>query len=290
MNNPMVVPCSDWEEKLTAIHPGDLLPAEREALNRHVAFCPACASVLAEYQEMDALIRRSLTTSHSLELPKDFAIGKKQRGGTERPGKHPISLGSIPLPHEQFSEEGPQVLTRSWDSQNSYETVESPMTRSMRIKSTRTAQSSYRRLSPAEARDTYVNSSYYAVRIRAQCLSQYTEVLPDELLSAEVLVEVQVGQVLLNLFELVTMKDVSLRFFSASPMERRRCSIQVNAQCQSSFDSLQPQVLERMELTIEDAISGILLELFGVVIIDEVSISAFMGREAGKNVTHFKSA
>lgn len=288
MRNPMVVPCSDWEEKLTATHPDDLLPAEREALNRHVASCPVCATVLTEYQEMDALIRHSLTTKHPLKLPNDFAIGRKMKVETERPGNHPMNLERGSSLHEQCSEGRPQELTQSRENQNPFEAALSP--RSIHIKSTRSTQSSHRRSSPASGGDTYVNSSHYSVRIYAQCLSQYTEVLSDELLGAEVLVEVQMGQVLLNLFELVIIEDVNLRFLPAAPMKQKRYSIQVNARCQSSFHALEPQVLERMELTVEDAISGILLELFGVVIVDEVSINSFTGREAGKNDTQFKSA
>lgn len=288
MRNPMVVACSDWEEKLTATHPDDLLPAEREVLNRHVASCPVCATVLTEYQEMDALIHNSLTTKHPLKLPNDFAIGRKMKVETERPGNHPMNLESGSSLHEQCSEGRPQELTQSRDNQNPFEAALSP--RSIRIKSTRSTQSSHRRSSPASGGDTYVNSSQYSVRIYAQCLSQYTEVLSDELLGAEVLVEVQVGQVLLNLFELVTIEDVNLRFLPAEPMKQKRCAIQVNARCQSSFYELQPQVLAQMELTVEDAVSGILLELFGIAMVDEVTISSSMEHEVTQHDSHFKSA
>src|SRR5947209_20009842 len=86
MRNSMAVPCADWEEKLAAIHPNDLLPAEREALNRHILSCSACASVLADDREMHTLIRRSLATERSLELPKDFAARRRQKEGTEQHG------------------------------------------------------------------------------------------------------------------------------------------------------------------------------------------------------------
>src|SRR5713101_2836541 len=94
MGNQMIVPCSDWEKKLAATHPDDLLPIERQALSWHVASCPACATVLTEYQEMDSLIRRSLTIEHPLDLPKDFARGRRQAGRTTKLEKRQISLGS----------------------------------------------------------------------------------------------------------------------------------------------------------------------------------------------------
>jgi hypothetical protein len=234
MRNSMAVPCDDWEEKLAAIHPNDLLPAEREALSRHILSCSACASVLAEYREMNTLIRRSLTSERPLELPKDFAVRRRQK---ERTGQY------------------------GWRW----------------IKSTLATHSSLHRSSPALAGNTAVqySSPYYSVCILAQCLSQYTEVLFDtnEQLRAEVLIEVCVDQVLRSLFEAVTMVQAHLHFFPASLKKQQRYSIQVNAQCRSSSLPPHPHTLERMELTVEEAISGILPEFFGALIIDEVSIS-----------------
>src|SRR2546428_4373897 len=56
MDHPMYTPCAEWEEKLAATHPDDLSPSDRVALDMHVASCPACATVRAEYQAIDALI------------------------------------------------------------------------------------------------------------------------------------------------------------------------------------------------------------------------------------------
>jgi hypothetical protein len=287
MRNPVVIPCSDWEEKLAAIHPDDLLPAEWEACNRHIASCPACATVLTEYREMEARIRRSLTAKHPLELPKDFATG---RGETERRGKHAISLGSSAPLQKQYSQADSQGLTRLRESQSRSRAECSPRLSSLRAESTATAQSSSQRSFPAPAGGTYPGSLYFAVRILAQCLSQYTEVLPDELLGAEVLVEVHVGEVLLNLFESVIVEGVNLRFFPAPPMGRQLCSIQVNARCQGSSSPLPLQALKSMELTVEETVSGIFLELFGVVKVDEVSIRCFTEDEVERENAHFKSA
>jgi len=56
MNHLLYTPCVEWQEKLAATHPDDLSPSHREALERHVASCPACAAVRAEYQAIDALL------------------------------------------------------------------------------------------------------------------------------------------------------------------------------------------------------------------------------------------
>lgn len=68
MKDPKIIACANWEAKLIATHPNDLSPAEREEFNLHVASCPSCASVLAEYQEMDSLIRSSLISDRPLEF------------------------------------------------------------------------------------------------------------------------------------------------------------------------------------------------------------------------------
>ena len=49
-------PCAHWAELLEA-HPEHLSPAERAALDEHIATCPACAAVRADNQHMDAGIR-----------------------------------------------------------------------------------------------------------------------------------------------------------------------------------------------------------------------------------------
>ncbi len=56
MNHSMEILCIVWWEKLAATHPDDLFPSEQQALERHVASCPACAAVRAEYQVIDALL------------------------------------------------------------------------------------------------------------------------------------------------------------------------------------------------------------------------------------------
>ena len=61
-----------WEEKLATLCPDDLLSAEREALDGHVATCPFCAALLAEYRQLDTLLRNTLIPKRSLGLEKIF--------------------------------------------------------------------------------------------------------------------------------------------------------------------------------------------------------------------------
>ena len=49
-------PCAHWAEFLDA-RPEHLAPADRAALDAHIATCPACAAVRADNQDMDARIR-----------------------------------------------------------------------------------------------------------------------------------------------------------------------------------------------------------------------------------------
>lgn len=79
MKSPMFQPCAEWAEKLVATHPDDLSPTEWAALEAHIAQCPACAAVRAEYRLMDDLIRNypvreALVHSPSLPpLPRQLA-------------------------------------------------------------------------------------------------------------------------------------------------------------------------------------------------------------------------
>src|SRR5215469_9106409 len=67
-----VPPCERWASLLAA-QPGDLTAAERAALEGHVATCPACAIVRAEYQRMDALIRGLPAPAAFSEIPPRLA-------------------------------------------------------------------------------------------------------------------------------------------------------------------------------------------------------------------------
>jgi DNA-directed RNA polymerase specialized sigma24 family protein len=56
MNRLPYTPCAQWVEQLAATHPDDLSPFERDALDTHVASCPACTAVRAENHAIDMLM------------------------------------------------------------------------------------------------------------------------------------------------------------------------------------------------------------------------------------------
>jgi Tol biopolymer transport system component len=62
-------PCSAWAKKLAIVHYGDLAPAERTALQTHVATCRACAATLADYHAMDAAILALPAVMPLAEMP-----------------------------------------------------------------------------------------------------------------------------------------------------------------------------------------------------------------------------
>jgi PQQ enzyme repeat len=56
MKDTMLMPCSDWSDKLAVRKPEDLSPSARLALNEHMEICPACASVYSAYHFMELSI------------------------------------------------------------------------------------------------------------------------------------------------------------------------------------------------------------------------------------------
>lgn len=63
MRNEILMPCTEWAEKLAARHPEDISPSDRITLNNHIASCEACAAVHAAYREMEINICGLPTTS-----------------------------------------------------------------------------------------------------------------------------------------------------------------------------------------------------------------------------------
>jgi Putative zinc-finger len=62
-------PCQEWRLKLAATHPADLEPAERAALEAHLATCAACAAVAAAYARLDAAVQRLPAPAPLEDLP-----------------------------------------------------------------------------------------------------------------------------------------------------------------------------------------------------------------------------
>jgi tetratricopeptide (TPR) repeat protein len=62
MRDAMSSPCPEWADKLADFHSNNLSSPDREALNRHLASCEACAAVLREYQDLDESLHRVLSS------------------------------------------------------------------------------------------------------------------------------------------------------------------------------------------------------------------------------------
>src|SRR5690348_14737209 len=69
MKDPRFQPCAGWAKKLAATHLDDLSPTQWAELEAHIAHCPACAAVRAEYRLMDEVIRNYPADQTSLHPP-----------------------------------------------------------------------------------------------------------------------------------------------------------------------------------------------------------------------------
>lgn len=109
MKDPMFKPCAAWAEKLAATHPDDLSPTEQAALEAHVAECPACAAVRAEYRLMDVRILE-FPANESQPIPPPLRIQKIADNDVNLPSPvldriyrksvfHKRLFGNIPIPH-----------------------------------------------------------------------------------------------------------------------------------------------------------------------------------------------
>lgn len=69
MKQPYMTPCPFWAASLAATHPDDLTLFERVALKNHMASCPACTAVRAEYEAMGREISQLRSVEPQPELP-----------------------------------------------------------------------------------------------------------------------------------------------------------------------------------------------------------------------------
>jgi hypothetical protein len=111
------------------------------------------------------------------------------------------------------------------------------------------------------------------LQIHVECYDRFFEVFSDEVVNTELIVENAVSQLLLDLFDEVTMDEVTIRFSSNLHMGLQHCSIQMQAQCACQSFTLLPRTKENMELAVENSICSILRELFGTVNVDNVKFS-----------------
>ena len=111
------------------------------------------------------------------------------------------------------------------------------------------------------------------LQIQVKCYDRYFEVISDEVVDTELVVENAASQVLLELFDVVEMDEVSIRFSSQLQMGLQQCFILMQAQCAYQSFTLLPRTREHMELAVEKNICSILRELFGSVTVESVTFS-----------------
>ncbi len=110
------------------------------------------------------------------------------------------------------------------------------------------------------------------LHIYAQCYNKFFEVSPDEPDLAELIVEDAVCRVLLDLFGVGTVEDVSIEFPPKLRMGLRYCAIQIVAQCACQRFSQLPRTQEHIKMAIEKNLTSLLRELFGVVSVESVIV------------------
>lgn len=105
------------------------------------------------------------------------------------------------------------------------------------------------------------------IHIHLQCPDRLIEALPDGIEHAELMVEGLVSQVLLELFNTVTVDEVTIK-----QAPSKEAPLGVTLQCETDIDQARHGDLEATELLIENVVSHVLQELFGTVTVDEVTI------------------
>ncbi len=111
------------------------------------------------------------------------------------------------------------------------------------------------------------------LQIQVKCYDRFFEVFSDEIVDTELVVEHAVSQVLLDLFNEVTMDEVVIRSSSNLHMGLQQCFILVQSQCACQSFTLLPRTKEHIELAVEKNICSILRELFGSVTVESVTFS-----------------
>jgi hypothetical protein len=111
------------------------------------------------------------------------------------------------------------------------------------------------------------------LQIHAKCYDRFFEVFSDEVVDTELVIENAVSHVLLDLFDGVTMDEVSICFSSHLHTGLQHCFIWMQAQCAFQSFTLLPYTKERMDLAVENGICSILRELFGSVTVESITFS-----------------
>jgi hypothetical protein len=110
----------------------------------------------------------------------------------------------------------------------------------------------------------------YRITLDLLCLNSYSEVLPDEKESTETLVGDLIAHVLEDLFGMVPINEITV---TCSPLFACQLSYSVlQAQAICSADLREVDSLATVEMRLEGIICCLLLELFGYIFMNEISV------------------
>lgn len=112
----------------------------------------------------------------------------------------------------------------------------------------------------------------YTVTIQMDYFGKCSEMLPEDSINAENLVRELVEHILLEFFSTVAIDRVSIHALPAVEEEDQRFSVSITAHCMSNAGTIALQELTLLELMLEDRIGCTLLELVGMIEMEDVSI------------------
>jgi hypothetical protein len=112
----------------------------------------------------------------------------------------------------------------------------------------------------------------YIIQIYMECVEKFSEILPNDVEYAELVIEDLVSHVLLDFFTEAIIDKVSISFSSDLLKEQQPSFIRINAQCSNRISQLLPNDVENMELALEASLSCVLVELLGSVNVNKVEI------------------
>ncbi len=90
MSHPLPKACPEWADVLTTLHPDDLSPARRAELEAHLATCPSCSAVRADYERLERAIQQMPTSRPLPAFPAHLLAA-----GSAPPSKRSATNGSL---------------------------------------------------------------------------------------------------------------------------------------------------------------------------------------------------
>jgi hypothetical protein len=113
------------------------------------------------------------------------------------------------------------------------------------------------------------------IQMQIQCLDSFNEMLSEDMDNTEITIETIVTMRLLDLFDEVVVKDVVMSPLSIIKDGQRQMFFRICCQCPLNMRFLSQHERENIELTVEDVVSCVMVELFETVIVEKVTLVDF---------------